>query len=121
MQEEKEYKLTKNGIAHNLNFSPYIYRIEYNDYYLDYVFSSELNLTKFIKRYIDYRIRCNEGLIHQYRIHFLLDLDILWDLKIYESIEKRGFKVVKNDEVDICKDFLKLGGLKLTIQDLEVV
>lgn len=117
MQEEKEYKLTKNGIAYDLNYSPYKYDVNYKDYNLTYIFSSELNMKKYVNKYKEYRQKTNDGLKYQYRIDYDIDLDVMWDLKFYESIEKRGFLVIMNSEVKVCKDFLRLDGLRMIIKD----
>ena len=117
---QQEGKELKNVIYHRLEESKYYYDIEYKTFKLRYYFSSRLYLKNFTKRFFDYRLKCNEGLIYQYRLYFLINLDILWDLKLYQSIEKRGFRIVRNGEDELCKDIIKLDGLNLIIQDLEL-
>lgn len=74
---------------------------------LTYVFSSECNKNKFETRIEDYikqetlRIK---SLYSQLNINF----DLFLSIAFYKKIEKRGFKIITDDNIDISKDTLFL-------------
>lgn len=102
--------LTRYGIAHNLESSPYILLVEYEDEELEYVFSSEQYKNIFYKKFIDNRLKINESLSK--RFGFKIEVDKLADLKLYYMTEKRGF-LIKGKEEFKCLNTIKLVGENL--------
>lgn len=109
--------LTRNGIAYNLNFSPYIHTEKYSDETIQYVFSSKMYLDKFLMNYEFNRVVIHNRLFNQFK--FDIDSNKIADIKLYADIEKRGFMINVADKNDyeggkiLCQDNLILDGLKL--------
>lgn len=78
---------TRNGIYYNLKESEYHITI----LGVTYWFSSQLYLKKFIDRYLEERDILNYAQSRRHKTG--LNLSILSDIKLYNSIEKRGFLV----------------------------
>lgn len=85
-------KLTRNNIAHDLNISPHTLVVDYLDEKITYVFSSRLYKEKFLSQMVDNRKKINESLSKRFGIEVIFDR--LADVKLYDSIEKRGFLIV---------------------------
>lgn len=102
--------LTRWGIAHNLETSPYSLIVDYQDEQLEYVFSSEQYKNIFYKKFIDNRIKINESLSK--RFGFKIESDKLADLKLYSMTEKRGF-LIKGKEEYKCLNTIELIGVNL--------
>lgn len=107
-------KLTRNNIALNLSESPYTFTITYKNCVIEYAFSSEFYKNNYINRYKDSREYYNESISR--RFGFTTDLDILSDLKLYTSIEKRGFLIYKNGVKIDCPESITFAGLQMTLQ-----
>lgn len=108
-------KLTRNNIAYNLNISPHKLTIAYEDFSLEYVFSSDLYKRKFEERYKANRTSLTECLLKRYGCD--IRFHILSDLKLYNSIEKRGFLLRKDGcEAIECLSKLKLDGVRMTLK-----
>lgn len=105
-------KLTVNGIANNLKDSPYHYKINYNcNSYVIYVFSSKLYKGKFEERLESNRENINKSLSN--RFGFEIVNNILCDVKLYSSIEKRGFLIKTNKAGFECLENIRLDGKNL--------
>lgn len=102
--------MTRWGIAHNLEVSPYTLIVDYEDEQLEYVFSSEQYKNIFYKKFIDNRIKINTSLSK--RFGFKIENDKLADLKLYSTTEKRGF-LIKGKEEYKCLDIIELIGVNL--------
>lgn len=100
--------LTRSKVAYNLGISPHKYTLKYANDDVTYVFSSDLYKRKFSERLIDNRATINLSLTNRFGYNCCLDL--LCDLKLYSSIEKRGFLVIVNNEEIICQENITLGG-----------
>ena len=101
--------LTRGGVAYDLNKSPYLYNVVYDDCYISYYFSSEFYLNKFKQKLEDNRLSINQSLSNRFGIS--VDLKKLCDLKLYSVIEKRGFLVRINGKENIdCLNNLLLNG-----------
>ena len=104
--------LTRNNVAYNLNESPYRLEVPYDDHMiLTYVFSSDFYKTNFYNRFPENRGKISESLSR--RFGFLVQNDVLCDLKLYSSIEKRGFLIIKGEEKIVCQEDIILDGAKL--------
>lgn len=104
-------KLTRSGVAHNIEISPHSLIVDYNDEELEYVFSSQRYKDIFYRKYIDNRLKINESLSN--RFGFKIENNKLADLKLYSMTEKRGF-LIKGKEVYKCLDTIELIGENLT-------
>ena len=81
--------LTRRGVAYDLNISPHKLEVPYNGDTIVYVFSSELYKKKFYDQFLDNREQISASLSK--RFGFEIQNDMLCDLKLYTTIEKRGF------------------------------
>lgn len=101
--------LSRNGITYNLKLSPYEHIIKYsNGENIKYKFSSLLYKDKFITRLNGNRETINGSLSKRFGID--LTNDVLCDLKLYSSIEKRGFLVETKEGYYECLNIIKLDG-----------
>lgn len=101
-------KLTRSNIAYDLTISPHVYNVSYDDFRMDFVFSSELYMNKFAEKMKENRDKINTSLSN--RFGFDVCAGSLADLKLYTTIEKRGFLVYK-DGVQLCEKSITLDGL----------
>lgn len=104
--------LTRNGICYNLKESPYFTTIRYDEQLIQFRFSSEANLNKFIERLATNREKVNTSLSTRFK--FVINQDIICDLKLYDNVESRGFLVLSEREVFECLSEVRLDGEKLT-------
>lgn len=102
-------KLTKCGIAYDFNISPYKVTIEYpeNDE-MTYTFSSNFYKEKFMDTLEENRKRINDSLTKRFGIN--IEMNILADVKLYSTIEKRGFLIENQKEKFECLNIIKLDG-----------
>ena len=100
--------LTRSKVAYNLRISPHKYETKYGDDDVIFVFSSDLYRRKFVERIDENRKTINESLTG--RFGYNCSIDSLCDLKLYSSLEKRGFLVIVNNEEIICQENITLGG-----------
>lgn len=106
--------LTRNNVAYNLNESPHRLEVPYDQGILIYVFSSEFYKSNFYNRFLDNREKISESLSK--RFGFNVQNDLLADLKLYTSIEKRGFLIILGEEKIVCQENITLDGALLTMQ-----
>lgn len=85
--------VTARGIYHNLNESEYA--ISNTD--VAFFFSSKLYRCKFLEEHKEYRIEFRERLARAMDVEGM-NTDFLSDIYFYRQVEKRGFRVVKEDE-----------------------
>lgn len=90
--------MTKNGIEYNLKISPY--EIKINDY--TFKFSSKFYKEKYNELLNETAIKNNLSLSKRYKVKF--EFSELWAILLYREIEKRGFYILKNNEVITCLD-----------------
>ena len=107
--------LTRGGVAYDFDYSPYRQLIRYGSISeLTYIFSSELNKQRFNDRLEENRNKINESLSK--RFGFKIINNKLCDIKLYSTIEKRGF-LIKGKEEYRCLNTIELDGLNLTIKN----
>lgn len=96
----------ENRIYYNIGESDYIFKSENFEYY----FSSLLYRNKFAERYMKNRENLQYKLTSRYNIEFLAN--DYFDIILYHSVEKRGFKVIsiKSGECFKCLSEIKLNG-----------
>ena len=108
----KKVNLSRRGIANDITVSPYKFKINYTkNSYIIFVFSSELYKEKFVEKLEENRKKINWSLSN--RFGFEIENNVLCDIKLYSSIEKRGFLIKNNKEGFGCLDVLKLDGKNL--------
>jgi hypothetical protein len=100
--------LTRSKVAYNLGISPHRFETKYGNDDVTYVFSSDLYKRKFIERLVENRQSINSSLTNRFGYECVINE--LCDLKLYSSIEKRGFLVIVNNEEIICQENITLGG-----------
>lgn len=105
-------KLTRSKIAYDLKISPHKHQINYGDKNVVYVFSSELYRNKFIEKYEGHRNKINESLSN--RFGFTIKSDVISDMKLYTTIEKRGFLIYCDGVAcEWLKDIILDGNLQI--------
>lgn len=105
--------LTRANIAYNLEESPHRLEVPYDGFTLCYVFSSNLYKCNFYDRFLENREKINESLSR--RFGFIVQNDVLSDLRLYATIEKRGFLVKKEEDKYLCPDEITLIGCKMML------
>ena len=103
--------LTRSNIAYDLTISPHSMVVIYEGYEVRYVFSSDLYKRKFKESIKNHRDKINQSLTK--RFGFEICFDILADLKLYTTIEKRGFLVYKDGTRIECQNNITLDGNNL--------
>ena len=86
--------------------------ITYGDEDITFVFSSELYKSKFAARLQENRESINKSLSNRFGVNIICDK--IADLRLYQSIEKRGFLIYKGLVKFECLNDITLNGLKLT-------
>lgn len=107
--------LTRNGVAYNLDVSPYRYNVDYRNCRITFCFSSGFYLENFTSRLKAHREKLNKSLSNRFGFNY--ENDVLCDIKLYTSIEKRGFLLYQNGERFECLDAITLNGETLTVQN----
>ena len=117
--------LTFRGIAYDFNISPYHLEIDYYSNPINitkvecnnitYIFSSDYYRKKFAERLQENRVKISNSLSN--RFGFKIKCDLLADLKLYISIEKRGFLILVNGEKCDCLENIILDGQNLTTKN----
>lgn len=101
--------LTRNGIAYNLKLSPYKLTVKYNNNdYITFKFSSKLYQDNFENKMKLHRENIKNSLSK--RFGFIIVNEKLSDLKLYSSIEKRGFLIETKEGIYECLNIIKLDG-----------
>jgi hypothetical protein len=109
--------LSRNGVAYDLENTPYVYKMQYGDNVFDFKFSSKLYMDKFMCKSFDNRKQINESLTK--RFGFAIENNLLADIKLYASIEKRGFLIANQDRRFHCLNNIVLDGQNQTIKNLQ--
>lgn len=108
-------KLTRGNICYNLRESPFFHNVNYGDSDLCFRFSSKFYEEKFINQLSINRTNINNSLTN--RFGFETNVDILADIKLYSTIEKRGFLIQTDKDNIECLDDIILNGLTLIIRN----
>lgn len=106
--------LTRANIAYNLRTSPHTLEMEYGVQKVIYHFSSSLYRVKFLSRYGEHRRTIENSLSN--RFGFTIDSELIADLRLYSSIEKRGYLISINGEYVECQENIILDGMKMTLK-----
>lgn len=108
-------RLTRRGVAYDLNISPHRLEVPYEHETVVYVFSSALYKKKFYEQFLDNREVLGASLSK--RFGFKVENDLLYDLKLYTTIEKRGFLILKDGVKFLCQENIILDGDRMTKQN----
>ena len=108
-------KLTRAKVAYDLSVSPYHYQVDYEGSVFVFVFSSRLYMKKFEEKLLENRESINLSLSNRFGIK--VDVPMIADLRLYGTIEKRGFLVVVNGENVTCQNNIRLSGEIVTLQN----
>lgn len=92
------------GVYYNLLESTY--KFKYNN--LTFYFSSQFYLTKFIATHFDYVDYINKKMKIEFGVK--VDFSVLALIKLYQRIEKRGFRVLVDDKELQDYDIKVIGG-----------
>ena len=112
-------KLTRSGIAYNLEDSPHMTAIDYPTCQITYIFSSDLYKRMFLEKLEQNRQDINKSLTN--RFGFPIVNNILCDIKMYLTVEKRGFLILV-DGLDIhSPNDLILEGYNITKNEIEEI
>ena len=95
--------ITRNGIYNNLNISSYSVTLENITYY----FSSRQYLNKFINIYKNNRLELKAQV--EKKLEIELEANQIYDLILYQKIEKRGFRVVYGGK-ELCPNTIEYAG-----------
>lgn len=110
-----EVKLSRGGVCNDLSITPFKKKIVYSsNNWLMYNFSSQLNLNRFLDRLEENRNKLNLSLSN--RFGFEIENNVLCDIKLYSSIEKRGFLLKNHKEGFECLASIRLDGKRATIK-----
>ena len=110
-------QLTRSGIAYNIEISPHILKLEYEEDELEFVFSSNRYKEIFLRKMQDNRDKIHQALSKRYGFEIVNTINILADIKLYSITEKRGFLIKNREESYRCLNTIKLNGLNLTIKN----
>lgn len=103
--------LTRAKIAYNLHISPHILEMDYAGQKVIYHFSSELYKVKFLSKCTEHRESIKDSLSK--RFGCIVKVDILADLRLYSTIEKRGFLITVDGDEYECQNDIILDGMKV--------
>jgi hypothetical protein len=103
--------LTRSKIAYDLRISPHTVQVLYETCNIKFVFSSGLYKRNFLEKIQTNREKINGSISN--RFGFSIKNDILSDLKLYTTIEKRGFLIYKDGEEIECLSSITLDGNNL--------
>ncbi len=103
--------LTRANVAYNLHTSPHLVEVEYGGHKVTYHFSSELYTHKFRERVESNREDISTSLSKRFGI--IINFELIADLRLYKSIEKRGYLIsVDGDKIE-CQEHIILDGLRM--------
>ena len=106
--------LSRNNIAYNLYKTPHLLAVGYDDQKIIYHFSSELYMNKFVQRLEENRDSIKKSLSG--RFGFNINCDTIADLRLYSSIEKRGFLIsVDGEYIECLSKIIITDGVNLMI------
>lgn len=107
-------KLTRSKVAYDLNISPHKLDMEYDGEIVTFVFSSNLYKEKFLAKLEMNRSEVSEALSKRYGCTVINNT--LADLKLYKTIEKRGFLLYKEQVKVECLSNITLDGNRMIIK-----
>lgn len=109
--------LTRRGVTYDLENTPYVYKVQYSSEVYEFKFSSKLYLEKFMNKSFENRKQVNESLTK--RFGFAIVNNLLADIKLYATIEKRGFLIANRNRRFNCLNNIRLDGQNLITTNLQ--
>lgn len=109
--------LTRSNIAYDLSISPHRSVVNYAESEIEFVFSSALYKSKFEEKRDKHRAAIAESLSKRFGI--ATEQNLLADIKLYTTIEKRGFLLRKNEVNITCQKAVRLNGESLTLKSFD--
>lgn len=101
--------LTRSKVAYDLNISPHKINMAYDNQEITFVFSSDLYKRKFHEKLTETRKYYQDSLTNRFGVDVCLDM--LFDIKLYTTIEKRGFLLfVDGDKIECQNNITFVGG-----------
>ena len=85
--------------------------MSYGETPVEFVFSSELYKTKFLEKAEAHREQISYSLSNRFGVS--VSFPLLADVKLYSTIEKRGFLIIKDGKEYQWQNDLKLGGERM--------
>lgn len=107
-------QLTRSNIAYDLTISPHRVIIPYGETQIEFVFSSELYKRKFLEKMKDHRKSIEKSLSK--RFGFTICTPFIADVKLYTTIEKRGFLLCKDGVEYECQSAVIYDGETVTFK-----
>lgn len=101
---------TRGGVYHDLKETEYVVSIGKLTFY----FSSAYNMNRFLYDYRENRKYYEESLKKRFKFH--VELNELFDIMLYNKIEKRGTRIEKGG-CEICLNNIKFVGQMLTSEN----
>lgn len=95
--------------------SPFRVDMDYMTNRIVFVFSSQLYKDNFISRLDENREKINQSLSKRFNMN--VKNNILADIKLYDTIEKRGFLIYLEGSIVECLDDITLNGLITTAKE----
>ena len=103
-------KLSRGGVAYDLNLSPFKVEVDYEGEKVTFKFSSELNVKRFEDKVKEHRETIKTSLSNRFNMG--IDIPVISDIVLYTKVEKRGFLILMNEEEYKCQNIIKLIGVK---------
>ena len=107
--------LTRSKIAYDFNISPHKLTVPYPDEEITFIFSSNLYKEKFREKIDKNRDVINTSLSNRFGVEIVNDK--IADLRLYQTIEKRGFLIYKGQVKIECLNNIKLDGNKMIVKN----
>lgn len=108
-------RLTKAGVCYDLTNSPFSHTIEYDGQTVKYFFSSDNNVRRFKEKLEDNRSNINSSLSNRFK--FVVEADLIADIRLYLNVESRGFYIFVDGKVLEWHEDIRLNGLKIKTND----
>ena len=106
--------ISRNGVYYDLQLSNF----RFKNGNLIFVFSSQLHLNNFKKKYKENRDIINYSLSKRFKCK--VDVSQLADVVLYRKIETRGFLIVTVEGKELCQNNLTFDGLEVIIPNYRI-
>lgn len=100
--------MTRNGVVYNLPTSPFKIKVDETEYF----FSSRVHMEKFSKQLYENRGVVSYSITNRHK--FVIRLENVADMILYNKIETRGFYIIHKGEPYTCKKEIIFVGDNLT-------
>lgn len=104
--------MTRSGVEHKLDVTPYRVAITYGDRYIEYYFSTDNLRYKFENAYYQHRIDVKDSLERRFKMKFYIANEFC-DINLYRRIESRGFRINIDGRVYEWPNLLEYNGIQV--------